>query len=88
MTIETGGSAFPSEGGHKFVSGNEIRKTLPSSGMTLRDYLAAKALPAVYRDLWDDVRAGRNGSVPEDWRMGVAIDAYAMADAMIEARTK
>ena len=46
MNDKTGGPAFPSEGGHKFVSGNEIRKTLPSSGMTLRDYFAAQAMQA------------------------------------------
>lgn len=57
-----------------------------AEGVTLRDYFAAKAMPAVYRDLWDDVRAGRNGCVPEGWRMGVAIDAYKMADAMVSAR--
>lgn len=54
--------------------------------MTLRDYLAAKAMPAVYRDFWDDVRAGRNDCVPEDWKMGIALDAYGMADAMLAAR--
>jgi len=55
-------------------------------GMTLRDYFAAKALPAAYRDLWDDVRAGRTDRVPEDWRFGVAVEAYKMADAMLKAR--
>jgi hypothetical protein len=57
-----------------------------SEGMTLRDYFAAKAMPAVYRDFWDDYRAGRSAPIPEDWKMGVALDAYAMADAMLEAR--
>lgn len=76
MTIETGGPAFPNEGYARF------------EGMTLRDYFAAKAMPAVYRDFWDDVRAGRNDCVPEYWKMGIAIDAYAMADAMLAARTK
>ena len=55
-------------------------------GMTLRDYFAAKAMPAVYRDLWDDVRAGRTGRVPEDWRFGVAVEAYELADEMLKAR--
>lgn len=76
--INNGGPAFPSAG-----DGNE---TWAHEGMTLRDYFAAKAMPAVYRDLWDDVRAGRNNSIPEDWRIGVAMDAYAMADAMLRAR--
>ena len=60
--------------------------TIPVSEVTLRDYFAVKAMPAVYRDLWEDVRAGRNNSVPEDWRIGVAIDAYSMADAMLAVR--
>lgn len=80
MTIETGGPAFPETGERGKAAGGE--------GMTLRDYFAAQAMPAVYRDFWDDVRAGRNGCVPGDWKMGIAIDAYAMADAMLAARTK
>ena len=50
-------------------------RTIPVSEVTLRDYFAVKAMPAVYRDLWDDVRAGRNDGVTEDWRISVAIEA-------------
>ena len=73
---KTGGPAFPCDTATCY------------QGASLRDYFAAKAMPAVYRDFWDDVRAGRNGCVPEDWRMGIAIDSYAMADAMLDARDK
>ena len=52
-------------------------------GMTLRDYFAAKALPACYADYCK--HAEDQGCV-ENWRMGVALDAYAMADAMLAAR--
>jgi hypothetical protein len=47
-------------------------------GMTLRDYFAAKAMQVVlYQcDCFPD----------EDWRMGVALDSYQMADAMMKAR--
>lgn len=55
-------------------------------GMTLRDYFVAKLLPAMYRDYWDDVRAGRTFPTDDDWRMGLAIDAYSMADTMLKAR--
>ena len=81
--INDGGPAFPLP-----VEDQQCRSRFESSygGMSLRDYFAAKALPAVYRDLWDDVRAGRNGCVTEEWRMGVALDAYALADAMLKAR--
>ena len=53
------------------------------SGMTLRDYLAAKVLPAVYDTVFMDM--GKNGFVA-NWEHGIAQDAYAMADAMLEAR--
>lgn len=49
-----------------------------SNGMTLRDYFAAKAMQAsltVIREFPD-----------EHWRMGLALDAYATADAMLKAR--
>ena len=69
----TGGPAFPTE---------NARQTGPSTwheeGMTLRDYFAAKAMQAsltVIREFPD-----------EHWRMGLALDSYAMADAMLEAR--
>lgn len=54
-------------------------------GMTLRDYFAAKALPAMYRVFWGDIRAF-GATVPEDWEMGIARDAYKLADAMLKAR--
>ena len=69
--INTGGPAFPTE------YRDDAR--LPcSEGMTLRDYFAAKAMQAnltVIREFPD-----------EHWRMGLALDAYAMADAMLKAR--
>lgn len=50
---------------------------------SLRDYFAAEVLPSVYEEYVIDAR--EQGFV-EDWRMGVAVDAYAMADAMLRAR--
>jgi hypothetical protein len=78
IKLKDGGPAFPLAEPGNCVSASE--------GMSLRDYFAAKAMPAMYRDFWDDFRAGRNGCVPEDWRMGIALDAYAIADAMLAAR--
>ena len=74
---DTGGPAFPCDS-----------KRYESEGMTMRDYFAAKVMPAIYKDFWDDVRCDRYSSVTEDWQMGLAIDAYSMADAMLEARKK
>jgi len=55
------------------------------SGMTLRDYFAAQAMPALMAsflakdlDLLD----------PHDWMDGLAMDAYSMADAMMKQRSE
>lgn len=53
-TKNNGGPAFPCEGGHNFVVGNEIRRTLPSNGMSLRDYLAAHASDADIQEIMKD----------------------------------
>jgi hypothetical protein len=55
----------------------------PNQGMTLRDYFAAKALPAIYKDTCECARV-EGQSV--DWRDEVAAEAYDMADAMLKAR--
>jgi hypothetical protein len=52
-------------------------------GMTLRDYFAAKALPAIYKDTCDCARVD---GWPDCWRDGVAAEAYELADAMLKAR--
>ena len=66
-TIDDGGPAFP----HKAYSG------LPVSGMSLRDYFAAKAMQAV---MSTPVVAPVGGSDP------LAKLAYSMADAMLKTR--
>ena len=75
--IETGGPAFPCRA-----------DIIPSKDrdyaeMALRDYFAAKAMPACYAEYF--THANIHG-FDEGWKMGVALDAYAMADAMLEAR--
>lgn len=76
---DTGGPAFPRPYSHSGFDDADRAQI----GMTLRDYFAAKALPTIYAE------ALRDGSVIEfgsDWIDCVARDAYAMADAMLEAR--
>ena len=77
--IETGGPAFPAPdlGEHDFGQRGAYW------GMTLRDYFAAKAMPACYAEYCAYANAR---GYDEDWKMGVALDAYAMADAMLKAR--
>ena len=66
--INDGGPAFPAD------------FQLYSTGMTLRDYFAASALPAAYR-AFDSKYFGCNAADHV-----VAVAAYQMADAMLKAR--
>jgi hypothetical protein len=70
--------AFPNKGGRKFVQGNEVRISLPSDGMTLRDYFAAKSLSGYI--LHDECAACTCEEIAEA--------AYRMADAMLKERDK
>lgn len=82
MSKDTSGPAFPQDIG--WVSPNQhVQYRGPQGGMTLRDYFAAKALPAIYKDVCEF--AGRHGW-PDDWRNEVANESYEMADAMLKAR--
>lgn len=79
--IKTGGPAFPFEGGEN----NGIE---PSVGMTLRDYIAAKALQGFLssRYVSDFIKEVGNFSTDSDVRRNLATNAYLYADAMIAAR--
>lgn len=77
MSKNTGGSAFPQE--KVYVTGGQHHQSLGmQGGMTLRDYFAAKAMQGMcaHPDTW-----GLNG-------YSLAEEAYAIADAMLEAREK
>lgn len=74
---DTGGPAFPSKGterARKQAEAAGVEYNEPS-GMTLRDYFAAKAL---------------QGMITANWNSGdlklLALDSYQMADAMLQAR--
>lgn len=84
----------PKNGGPAFPSGI-VRKSRPAhdpgadfrvtdfteprnAGMTLRDYFAAKAMQV-------DYTLAKRFTDP-DWRYGIALDAYKMADAMLKAK--
>ena len=78
MNIEkAGGTAYPFTEHHQDGSFYN-----DSPGMSLRDYFAAKVLAAVYDAYLREVDLGPN------WKTGVAMDAYSMADAMLEVRQK
>ena len=53
---------------------------LTDPGMSLRDYFAAQAIGPLLQ---------QTETYPhENWRLGLAIDAYAIADAMLAARER
>ena len=75
MIKETDGPAFPTQ---HYTTNGEVQ--WGSDGMTLRDYFAAKALQA-------RMTAFCSLEANHGWtNMEIAIDAYAMADAMLKAR--
>lgn len=45
-------------------------------------YFAGKALQVCYEEHWNAVRA-KEISIDPEWKIGVAMDACAMADAML-----
>lgn len=73
--IDAGGPAFPFEGG-------DSNMRAPDTGMTLRDYFAAKALTGLIGRSWQD----DTGHVPADVFDRWAKASYLVADAMIAAR--
>lgn len=78
-----GGPAFPAA----WTETNEHGISFPfvQSGMTMRDYFAGQALPSV-------IRAFDEGRYPPDEKggvvKGIAMGAYAIADAMLAQREK
>jgi hypothetical protein len=78
VELKDGGGAFPNDFG---VPGNKC------IGMTLRDYFAAKALTGLLSNV--NVLAADSNfgwSIVNQEEVGLAEDAYAIADAMLRAR--
>jgi len=75
-TKDTGGSAFPHDEIQE-VFENKLRVWSPSSGMTLRDYFAAKALQGIIA--LQDGAGNQNDT---------ARYCYEYADAMLTERNK
>ncbi|AZC52309.1 hypothetical protein [Pseudomonas chlororaphis] len=86
MDIQDGGPAFPvADFDHQIfqpATTTEAKRQL--SGMSLRDYFAAKAIPAA----WAAFDGGYfDAGEWESINQGVAVCAYQMADAMLAARS-
>lgn len=78
MSKETGGPAFPRED----YQCNGADGSLGQEGMTMRDYLAAKAMQGMLSNpgMWDLLN--------ENHAQYVARDAFLVADAMLAARNQ
>ena len=86
MSKDNGGPAFPVDAEFDERHGEYVRHA--SSGMTLRDYFAAKVLPTLYTS---------DGKIFEYWCNEYGLDdafkfaaerAYRQADAMLKARAE
>ena len=86
MSTNDGGPAFPHQYDHVLYFADDPTKPAQTikgvwtGGMSLRDYFAAKALPALIT-----AAAIANNPVPDD---RIAELSYGMADAMLAARSK
>lgn len=80
--IEDGGPAFPIHSSDMFGGPITLK-----DGMSLRDWFAGQALPAVVADsLAFNLRMIESGKEPVLNEFDVAKQAYAYADAMLKAR--
>ena len=77
-TIKDGGAAFPVVGMAQL--GTQEIHAIFQSGMTLRDYFAAKAMQGILAG-----PASREGVPIKEW-MDAPVHAYKLADAMLAAR--
>lgn len=85
MNKQTGGPAFPNTYRARGDQGRGEMKEWHNDGMSLRDYFAAKALPALIAPVYSDIGTNFFTEADADNRASLA---YAMADAMLAARIK
>lgn len=79
-------AAFPRTGYEYDPSDRRTTDTTPQEGMSLRDYFAAKALPALVAA--SEKRNDSNGQTDAGLAARVAKYAYIVADAMLVEREK
>ena len=89
MTINDGGPAFP-QAFTAVATGEHVDLTVPhpgdySTGMTLLDYFAAKALPSAMNAQVEIAKSGQDIYLSA---ASSAKAAYELADAMIAERNK
>ena len=79
---EDGGAAFPASPTYG-PNGNLFRPAdIGCEGMSLRDWFAGQVAPVIWKQYQED---GTAVKFP-NWKEGVSVEAYRIADAMLEAR--
>ena len=79
------------DGGPAYPVNSDNHAPIASTGMTLRDYFAAKAMPLAFQ-YWREGTNGVDGDfvfsrMEDEGEMDlIAADCYQMADAMLKAR--
>jgi hypothetical protein len=84
--VKDGGPAFPA---HDYIVGDlakdKFAKLGETRGMLLRDYFAAKAMEG-WLASYGDVPHPSTGANGDTNALAIALQSYAMADAMLKAR--
>ncbi len=79
-----GGPAFPVPVEQLLDSpATGVERVYPKEGMTLRDWFAGQIISQVHADYR---RHAESHGWDADWQLGICIDAYRIADAMLAAR--
>lgn len=75
--IKDGGPAFPTDS-------DNYGSKYSGAGMTLRDAFAISAAGKI----WERYQCDGTAQEYDNWREGVAVEAYRLADEMLEARSR
>lgn len=81
-----GGVSERNDGGHAFPNITPDMNVDGGPGMSLRDWFAGQALPVVFAQVISDLNR-ENGDQAGSPRDEIAQRAFAMADAMLKARS-
>jgi len=89
---EDGGPAFPVEvqaDGDGFLVGRQTSNCSGfATGISVRDYFAAKAMAGAVASTPFDDEEGNTFSCSDSWYADLAYHSYRIADAMLKARAK
>jgi hypothetical protein len=89
MSVNDGGPAFPvstrANSGDTGYGHQDTANTFQFSGLTLRDYFAAKAMQSIALDVWNENDDDHDERL---WWQVIADRSYLIADAMLIKRSE